>query len=376
MIALILSAALAAAAAAPSQPCAYDGGGAKIKLDGHPFQSLPTADGCWIFVSVQGGKGWTSGSIAILKTEAGHFQLFGSARLPAGPRGIVLSHDERYLVVAADDEVEILDAKALLTHGAAYVAGRLALDRNAGAINVALTPDDSALFVAEEDEGRAAYIDFKAAEADGFKNVRIAQSVFVGENPVGMAVSAAGDRLYVTAEAGLARNDHSCPAESDLEQPHPQGWVSVINIPKFRHSARGAIESAVEAGCNPVRIKLSSSGDRLWVTARGENALYVFDTGQADGRYRLHALKKFATQSSPIGISLNPSGDTVCVTESFRFTPRHANGVRCIEHETTARSFVLDAGAFARDVVALPQQNALVISEFGASTVEIVPYPN
>jgi DNA-binding beta-propeller fold protein YncE len=374
LIALILSAVLAAAP--PAASCRYQGGDSKIKLDGHPFQSLPTADGCWIFVSVQGGKGWSSGSITILKNEAGHFERFGSPRLPATPHGIAFSRDERYLVVAADEEVDVLDTKALLSGAARYVVGRLPLDRNAGAINVALTPDDSALFVAEEDIGKAAYIDFKAAESKGFRNVSVAKSLFVGQYPVGLAVSSAGDRLYVTTEAGSANGRKDCAGEGDLGQRHSEGWVSVINVQKFELDPRGALESAVYAGCSPVRAKLSSNGAQLWVTARGENAVYQFDTGGADGGHRLHQVKRFATGDAPVGLAISPAGDRVCVSESYRFNPQHASGLRCIENGTNTRSFVLGAGAFPRDVVALPQQDALVVSEFGASILEILPYPN
>jgi hypothetical protein len=110
-LAAALSPALARAqAAAPA--CAYTAGAATLALGGRPFAAQPTADGCWLFVSLTGVQNSPSG-IAVLHNENGAFHLAHTAKVSGQPGGLALSHDGRTLAVAAQDRLLLIDVGKL-----------------------------------------------------------------------------------------------------------------------------------------------------------------------------------------------------------------------------------------------------------------------
>jgi hypothetical protein len=84
-----------------------------IALPSNPFAAKPSADGCWVFVSVAGANG----GIAVLKRQEGHIEMQRVVRITPAPAGIVLTHDGQLLVAAANNSAVILDV-ARMTAGA------------------------------------------------------------------------------------------------------------------------------------------------------------------------------------------------------------------------------------------------------------------
>src|SRR5262249_56698062 len=67
-------------------------------------------------------------------------------------------------------------------------------------------------------------------------------------------------------------------APTDTTRVSAQGAIHVIDVGKTKTDAANAVIHSVPAGCSPVRLVLSPSGDRAYVSARNSNALLVFDT--------------------------------------------------------------------------------------------------
>jgi YVTN family beta-propeller protein len=73
----------------------------------------------------------------------------------------------------------------------------------------------------------------------------------------------------------------------------------------------------VPAGCNPVRVALSPAGDRAYVTARGSNALLVFDTAKLKPGNGDALIATITVGTAPVGVAA--VGNMVIVTNSDRF---------------------------------------------------------
>src|SRR5579859_4528647 len=94
-----------------TQPCGGPppGGTEIIKLSGKPFALAETKDGCWIFAAMP----VETPGIAVLSRKSGRVQLARTAPMEGRYFGMVLSHDGKMLMVAADERVVFLDVDRL-----------------------------------------------------------------------------------------------------------------------------------------------------------------------------------------------------------------------------------------------------------------------
>ena len=102
---------LLAMAKADASACAAPNQATSVAVPGHPFSAIPTADSCWLFVSVVDGKG--HGSVAVLRNKNGSFAVDHTVALKHPALGAALSHDGRTLVVSGDDNTSLLDVLRL-----------------------------------------------------------------------------------------------------------------------------------------------------------------------------------------------------------------------------------------------------------------------
>src|SRR5262245_51377194 len=98
---------------------------AVVELPGRPFQALPTADGCHVFVSLVGPvepgdprrppePGAPKGGVAVIDRSRGEPSLVRVLPLDGSPYGMTLTHDGSLLVVASDDRVAFVDPARLI----------------------------------------------------------------------------------------------------------------------------------------------------------------------------------------------------------------------------------------------------------------------
>jgi hypothetical protein len=95
--------------AAMSAPVSY------VQLPGHPFSTIPSPDGCWLFVALTSSNPRSSNGVALLSRSRGQITLKKVFQVEAGPTGMTITHDGKTLVVAnyLSNELEVMDLKRL-----------------------------------------------------------------------------------------------------------------------------------------------------------------------------------------------------------------------------------------------------------------------
>ena len=349
-----------------------------IDIPGHPFSALPSADGCWIFVSAETGK--SHSAIVVLRNREGRFELDHQFALDNPAFGESLSPGEHLLAVAAGSDTALFDVTALERGDANPLLGLLHNGRRAGAVYAAMTSDEKLLFVSDEDEKRISVFDLAKVRAQGVRDDAVLGRIPTGAAPVGLALSPDGRWLYATSEVGpgSTRNAKECASEERNGRTHPPGLLLVVDVAKVAGDSAHALAAAFPAGCNPVRVAPSPDGKFVWVTARGGNELLRFTSGDWSSGVSHIASKHFDIGSNPVGVAVRPDGKQVWVALSDRFGKGKAAGLAGLaDAREDGPSTVLSAPAsgFPREVAFLAGGRALVVTLFNADRVEIVPLP-
>ncbi|HEY7430049.1 MAG TPA: protein kinase [Streptosporangiaceae bacterium] len=226
-------------------------------------------------------------------------------------QGETLTHDGRYLLVAADRGMTVFRTSAL-EQGQASPVGSLSVPGGIHAVEVAVSPDDKFAFVSLQNSLQVAVFNLQRALASGFGPADVTGTIHMPKDPVGITVSADGNYLYVAS--GLARPARSSGA----------GFLSVVSIAKAERSPAASVVKNIKAGCGPDRMALSPDGRYLWLTAGGGNALLAYSTGSllTDPRHALVA--KVAVGALPLGMAFIHNGATLVVADSNRDQLPHA----------------------------------------------------
>jgi hypothetical protein len=139
--------AFALGTAAQSQGCNEPAASPSVTLSlpSSPFTAVPSADGCWVFVSLMEGGRRAQPGIAVVRRSGGKLNLEHTGDLTSTPAGIVLTHDGKLLIAAAEQETLFIDTGKLMKGDADAVVGSISGGR--GSIYANVTPDDKTLFV-------------------------------------------------------------------------------------------------------------------------------------------------------------------------------------------------------------------------------------
>ena len=84
-----------------------------VSLPGHPFSTVASKDGCWLFVSVTSTNPKSANGVAMLSRAHGKITLKKVFSVEAGPTGMVMTHDGKLLIVADDDYVVFMDVASM-----------------------------------------------------------------------------------------------------------------------------------------------------------------------------------------------------------------------------------------------------------------------
>jgi len=137
--------------------------------------------------------------------------------------------------------------------------------------------------------------------------------------------------------------------------------------------------AGIAAGCNPVRVALSPSGDRAYVTARADNELLTFDTNLilTDTAHAL--VGRVPVGTAPVGIVVMSGGSRIAVTNSNRFAGSGADHqvltVIDAVKVSSGKDAVLGtipAGGFPRELRVTADGQTLLVTNFSSRTVELI----
>ncbi len=254
---------------------------------GGPYGAAESRDGQYTFVTVGNGVDVFRNGSTLAPTLVRTIPVVGVGR------GIVVTHDGRFLVAAAGSGAVVINVADAEQGGPNPVVGSLVSPSGHGAVEVSLSPHDDFAFVTLQSSSEMAVFKLRAALASGFSASDFVGYVPLGAQPAGIA--AGGEFLYVTSIAGR---------------------LSVVSMRKAETDPPSAVVEKVRAGCGPARAVLSANGRVLWVTARESDALLAFSTPllrTAPG----HALiAKVMVGENPMGEELVDRGSLIVVADS------------------------------------------------------------
>ena len=390
-IAFVLAASSTARPAAAQQPAGCNGPPTEpvtfVDVPGSPFQALPSADGCWIFVSMPGGPARGQAKIGVLRRAAGKVTVERTMPIQGNPTGMVLTHDGRTLIVADGPRLAFVDVDKLVKTRRDAVLGYLdepAPNGRLGRIYANVTHDDKTLFVADENAQTISVVDLEKIRSSHFHASSIVGKIPTGMLPIALAFSPDEKLLYTTSQWAPA--PLNWPAEckregatTDTTSVNPQGAILIVDVERARTDPAHSLIGAVPAGCSAVRLVLSPSGDRAYVTARNSNALLVFDTSKLRSDPGHARIASIPVGTAPVGVAVVDSGRKVIVTNSNRFAGSSNDHqtltvVDATKVESGAGAIVgsLPAGAFPREMRVTSDGTTLIVTNFASNSVEIV----
>lgn len=344
-----------------------------LSLPGRPFGISVTQDGCHVFVALMGNPS----GIALLRPADGKIKLDKVFPLKGKATDIVLTHDQKMLIVAGIEDVAFLDVERMLSGHGDPVLGYLS-DADAGSINVNVTADDKFLFVSDEAAARIRVIDLEKARSRKFSSEAIIGKIPVGLGPIALVFSPDEKLLYTTSEIAAKMGwEDKCKPEVNSGGPlHPEGAVIVVDVAKAQTDPEHSVLKWLPAGCSPVRLAISSSGDFLYVTARASDAVLVYAAAQMLSAPAQSLIATVPTGTAPVGITVADGGKKLLAANSNRFS-EGGGSVTVIDagkvsNGTGAVLGKISAQSFPREFATSPDGATIFLSNFKSSSLEII----
>ncbi|MBS1859424.1 MAG: hypothetical protein JST11_28880, partial [Acidobacteria bacterium] len=301
--------------------------------------------------------------------------------LQSRPTGMVLTHDGKLLIAASTDATVFLDVQRMTGGGENPVVG--SLGGGSGSIYANVTADDRLLFVSEERARSIRVIDLERARREGFKPAAVIGRIPTGIAPIALTFSADGRWLYTTSEVAVPEWNwpKACRPEgrggADAPVTNPEGAVIVVDVIRARTDPAGSVVARVPAGCSPVRMAISPSGDRIYVTARNSNAVMAFDTRTLLSEAGRAAAAMAPAGDAPVPIAVVSEGTRVVVGNSNRFAAGDSPQYLVVLDAARMREGlgavlgVIPAGAFPREMSVSADGRTLFLTNFGSRTLQV-----
>ncbi len=256
--------------------------------------------------------------------------------------GLALSNSGALLATGNDTSVTLFDVAKLLDPTAdAFLRST---PTKKGASEVLFSSDDAALFVTlEYDQGVLAL---------GVPALQQTRRISADRLPVGMALHTLAGKPVVLFTAQVKPGRPYCPT-ADCS-----GTLSAIDVAALSKAV------SVDVGCCPVRV--DSNGERVFVTARGEDRVKVLDKS-------LQPIGQIPTGPAPVGVKLAAGGTVLVVTASNRFSS-DPGLVHFFDAVTLEEIATIPAQRFPRGVAVAPD-GLVAVTNFTSGTLMLVNLP-
>jgi DNA-binding beta-propeller fold protein YncE len=365
--------------AAAAEPISY------VSLPGHPFSTVASRDGCWLFVSLTSSNPKSANGVAMLSRSAGRITLKKVFPVESSPTGMVITNDGKLLIVADDEYVVFMDVMRMTSGRGDPILGYISDGRFSGSVYANVTADDKFLFVSDENTEMITVINLEKARAEGFKETAKVGTIPMGMAPIALTFSPDGKWLYTTSQIApkslnwpvACKPEGSDPATAKEE--YAQGAIIVVDVGRAQTDPSNSIVSSVPAGCSPVRLAISPSGDRVYVTARNSNSLLAFDTNAMRSDAEHAQVGKVPVGSSPVGVAVVNDGKFVLVTNSNRFakdqTARQTLTVIDASRVSERQAAIMGsapAGIFPREFGQSPDGKTLFVANYLSNELEVI----
>ena len=274
--------------------------------NGNPFGVAASKDGKAVFVTTDKALYiYQVGSGGTLTARGWSYPIGGS---PSGgvATNVILTNDGKYLLVAADNGIQVLDAIGAENGASSINKGVLAVpgqSKDHRSITVAVTPDDKFVFASLQFADQVGVFNLAQFLSTGDPSSAYIGSLNVGTQPVGLTVSPDGKTLYAT----------------DFVENNPvPGKLTVIDVAKAttKGQQNGAIIATAHAGCQPARVAVTSDGKTVWVTSRRSNYVLGYSASTLLTKPKKALIAKVKVGQWPIGIQLVNSGSRLVISDN------------------------------------------------------------
>jgi len=359
---------------------------------GKPTEAMATPDGQYVLVTVDTGG---SSGIDVFHLEGDKlkrtaFQALGND----GAQGILLLPGTRTLAVGLSNQgVAFLPLDEALT-GKAKVNVLPQGDRS-GTGYLAATPDGQFLFAANEygDGGNTSVIALHK-DAQGQLHPETIGHIPTTRTTPGVTLSPDGTRLFAVGEVEPPNVGDRLPGSDNKVLRHdgcvqgqpgrgmPTGalfemdvtkmsmWKPGVDAPEIRAARAGW----TNAGCSPVREAVNADGSLVYVTARGDNKVLVFDIKKLETDPN-HAFVRSIDSGgdAPVGLKLFDDGKKLLVANSNRFRGGPGNAsVFDVSAEKPVLLQTIKTGEFPRNITASPDGATLYLTIFNGNELMVL----
>jgi DNA-binding beta-propeller fold protein YncE len=361
---------------------------------GHPTEALGTPDGQYVLVTVdrQGG----GGGIDVFHVEGDKLKRVAYQALGgAGAQGILLiPHTQMLAVGVSDAGVAFLPLEDTLRGKAK--AGALPQGDRSGTGYLAVTPDGQYLFAANEygEGGNVAVIALHRDEAGAVHPELLAKIPTPNTTP-GVVISPDGTRVYAVGEVtradvaarlpghGVKELERDGCVQGRPDRTNANGVLYAIDVAKAEamtrdalpEQLRGTVTARVDAGCSPVREAVTADGAMVYVTARGDDRVLVFDAKALESD-REHAFVRAISSGgdAPVGLKLFGDGKGLLVANSNRFSGGAGN-VSVFDLSDAAKPVLrqtIKTGAFPRNITSSADGKTLYLTVFNGDELMVL----
>jgi DNA-binding beta-propeller fold protein YncE len=237
-----------------------------------------------------------------------------------------------------------------------------------------VSSDDHWLFLSGESTQTISVVDLRKARASGFDSSAVVGQIPVGRAPIALTFSQDHRFLYTTSQVAPSADGWPpvcTPPPSEIARQgssYAQGAILVVDAERATHDPVNAMIGAVPAGCNPVRLVTSPSGDIAYVSARTDDVLIAFDTRRllADPAHAL--IGKVPVGDAPVGMAVFDGGARLAVTNSNRYGDSNAaQSLTIIDTKKISRGKdailgSVPAGVFPRELRVTRNQQSLLLT--------------
>ena len=364
---------------APATPLSY------VRVPGHPFSTVLSRDGCWLFASLTTSDPRSLNGVALFERSGGALRLRKVFPVEGEPTGMVLSHDGKLLIVADDDYVVFMDVARMIAGRGDPIAGFISDGDYPSSVYVNVTEDDAFLFVSDEAAHGITVINLRDARANGFQKSAIVGQIPVGAAPIALTFSTDQRWLYTTSQ--VAPKTFGWPIECKPEgedaatsaPKNPQGAILVVDVARAKTDPANSVVARIPAGCSPVRMAISPAGDRVYVTARNSNSLLAFETARFLADSANARVGTVPVGKSPVGVAVVDDGKQIVVTNSDRFAADRSarQTLTVIDAARVAEGAAailgtIPAGAFPREFGMSSDGSTLFVANYQSNEIEII----
>src|SRR6185295_18022161 len=153
------------------------------------------------------------------------------------------------------------------------------------------------------------------ARAAGFKGDFKVGTIHAGREVLGIALSRDERYAYIVSEQAGSDSTWSaaCPQNPPVKKP-VEGILNVVDIERAKTDPANSIVARIKAGCVATRLAVSPNGERVYVTARADNALVVLDATKFLKDPDHAKIATIPVGYTPTGVALMDGGKRLVVT--------------------------------------------------------------